>query len=299
MTINSLISQEDIKAINKSRSSSQTTPLELDSLLATAEAQLTEMHIYDAAVDLIRTQEGHILWGSGRVPLVIQSAHQRFVLKPYDVYNPTEEKRILKVVQGKLAPIVLYFGNGFYAEELIDLEKAKTLESIADSGDLRHAVIKGAEIYSELARLGINYNHRHWLDEFHLVGDNVRITDFGTSTFFRKADSSKDFSERVRYAADNGVGRYVDEFRPIPVFAPDRPNYEETKVVMAGLSENAETAVNLLYVLMTGIIGIKDYIERAGWKIGVDPRAWDRAMEIFPLFVKSFANSYKAAQPPK
>ena len=296
MTINSLISPVDIDVLNGLRPSSQARPVELSSLLTTAEAQLKEMGVSKANIDLIRGADGRTRWGAGRIPLVVETCKGRFVIKPYDLYNPEREKLVLEAVQGRLAPAVLYFGDKFYAEELINPKEAKTLEQIADSGNLDYAITKGAEAHANLAALNINYNHGHWLDEFHLIGNVVKITDFGTSAFFMKSGSYKVFDGHVDYVRGSGVADYIDEFKPIPLFGSDCAKYEQTRSIIADLDNNPEAIVNLMRVLSKGIDGVKVYIERRDWKRGITQNAWNEAMSLFPSFVESFANSYKAAR---
>ncbi len=161
--------------------------LSFDELLRGAEGFLVEMGLSDATLDFVY-RAGELVVGSGRVPLRVAAGSDTYVIKSYDKYDPKLEKEIIKTIEGEIGPGLIFLGKHMYAEEYIDPEEYDSLEEIANSrsiGEFDDVIVEGAKVYAELARMLINYDHRHWLDEFHKRDDGkIVVTDFGTSHFF-------------------------------------------------------------------------------------------------------------------
>ncbi|GEM_PF-4096155 len=188
-----------------------------------AKAYLAEKGEHDAIVYLLRSPiDNKILHGSTRIPLKVKTPEDVYIIKPYDMGDSDLEKKVLQTVGGKIAPEVLHLGEEFYSEELVDFSRYMDLyhlclatgafnqdqkkelwdhisgkdfstTDLARQNQLMNTmieaakplIIEGAKIHAALAKLGVIYNHNHWLDEFHVSSeDKSIITDFGTAYFF-------------------------------------------------------------------------------------------------------------------
>src|SRR3989344_387459 len=186
-----------------------------------AKAYLLEKAEHDATIYLLRSPvDDHIIRGSTRIPLKVKTKEETYIIKTYDDYDSELEKQVLVAVSGKIGPRVLHLGQDFYSEEMVDFSRYTNLDAMCfatgafnqekrkelwnytfgsktmnmqtrDSlmNEMVEAtkpiLLKGAKMHAELAKLGVVYNHNHWLDEFHIAeGDKPFITDFGTSHLF-------------------------------------------------------------------------------------------------------------------
>jgi len=140
-------------------------------------------------VGLIRSH-GDPCAGTARVPLQVAEKRGRYVIKPYDDYDPAVERAVLTRVQGTIAPPVLSFGDDFYAEALIDHDNALSLLDSTVSKPFSNILEWSARGFANLARLGINYRKHHWMDEFHLAEDGLIITDFGGASCYSDSDEA-------------------------------------------------------------------------------------------------------------
>jgi hypothetical protein len=291
MTIEIMIPAEDIDRVNAARRSSQTQRYTLSYLESYARRCLKKMGIKDAEVYLLRKRGDNICWGSYRMPLRIVTKDSEFVIKPYESPSTDggREKKVLRQVSGKLAPKVLRFGTDFYAEELIDHDRFQTLEDIADAGYVSRAVKLGAQAHADLARLSISYAHGHWFDEFHVDGEQIRVTDFGEATFFARGERVlRNWSKELSRLDEFGPKGYIREFKPIESFDETRPEYESTTAAITALTNEHVKLLNLLRVLQCAAEGIMTYFESRGHK-----EPWDMAMFHFPDFVRAFSARYK------
>ena len=193
-------SEELVKVIARRQPHSDTSSDDvLDFINKGCFAMIREMG-YDLdtiKVDFLR-KNGIPLWGSGRIPLLVKTGDQEFVLKPYDVHNPEEERRVLGHLQRKqadIAPEVYWIGDKGYAEEFFNT--GKSLTDIAEEESVESAIRTGGEMHARLALLGVNYNHNHWVDEFY-VGDGRKIVDFGTAQLYFLRGSSAKFDTQLK-----------------------------------------------------------------------------------------------------
>lgn len=199
MSIETRFTVDDANLINSERlSAARARNQPLDALLVNTarlirfvEAALREMGVGEAVVDMLRHADGSPYFGSGRIPFVVHSEEQPFIIKRYDsITSAAEERRVLRRVSGVIAPQVLYLGKRFYAEQLVS---AKGLDDLFEESP-EQAVRIGGIGHAELAQLRVNYNHEHWLDEFRWDGEKLRILDFGTAYIF--ADSEEEVRSR-------------------------------------------------------------------------------------------------------
>ncbi len=182
--------EQDLHEEAQSRTNSLDWTSISDRYFISVENLLHSIGIRQAEADFLRDQDGKIVRGSTRTPLLIRTPQERFIIKPYDNYNPARERSILEVVSGKMAPAVKSFGSEVYAEEYIDsketpslFERSRGLEDRCST--MEQVVLDCAAIYANLARLGVNYNHNHCITEFRVSKDGRQVvTDFGTSIFF-------------------------------------------------------------------------------------------------------------------
>lgn len=207
-----------------------------------AKRYLQERGEDSAVVYLMRdADDGHILRGSTRIPLKVRTKDQTYIIKPYDSYDPYLEKQVLQVVSGLMGPQVLHMGQEFYSETLVDFSKYHSLYDLAIStgafaqdkrqnlydymfgarcdqmadrerlmADMVDAVLPytnaGAVMHANLAKLGVVYEHNHWMDEFHISEHGCGIiTDFGTSHFFQSPDSVGELPGLKKMRDDLGV----------------------------------------------------------------------------------------------
>jgi hypothetical protein len=277
-------------------------PPDFSRLAAFAYDALAEMDLHDARAFTVLDADGHVCIGSGRIPLRIETPNSTFVIKRYDLYNPALEQQVLGAVQGELAPAVYHFAKQFYAEEFLPAGKVDNLQSMADRGEqgLQQAMVLGGGMHARLAARRIDYCHKHWLDEFNIHNGQPRITDFGTAHFFLAPGSDAQMDDDLAAMGSTSV-EYFNDRRPIPCFERGRPRYEETRDLLWSLSNDPVERWNLLHLMRLAAIGIKEYLEVLPARVGVGfahydrlpANAWDHTMEVFPLFVASFQNSYK------
>lgn len=165
----------------------------LGELLRDVEEYLTTKKFDGPAhIDFIRKSSGNIAHGSTRVPLVVDIGGEKAVVKRYDNYDSAREQRVLRLVGGVCAPEVFHFGRDFYAEEFIDPKQSQSLDTLLTAGEMKRAVKIGGSMHARLARLGVNYDHNHWLDEFLLYGGRRVILDFGTSRLYSPAEETNE-----------------------------------------------------------------------------------------------------------
>lgn len=292
MPIDFLFSDDEVENVNRERLPYTNTVTLASQLKKDTQRRLKEAGIGDCRVDFLR-KRGYVLWGSGRLPLVVEKDGKKQVLKQYDDYDKEREKCVLQVVSGVIAPVVDHFRSDFYIEELIDPERSFSLMDVANEGSIEVAAEVGAEMHAILARFRIDYAHNHWLDEFHRLDGRNLITDFGTSHFFydTKNDHSLDRDLKIiekegSEALVNGRGGHSI----IPCFDSRQPKYNRTAEQILSLSNDPVILVNLLYVLGGAAAGIKYYLER---RHGFSRDAWGWTMELFPDFVTAFSEKYK------
>ncbi|MEK6809506.1 MAG: hypothetical protein AABY40_02430 [Nanoarchaeota archaeon] len=303
-----------------------------------AKAYLQEKGEDKATVFLLRSPIDHrILHGSTRIPLKVETKEGVYIIKPYDDYDSELEKKVLQAVSGKIGPQVLHLGQDFYSEELINFsrytnlwdkcfatgafsqEKRKELWEYWFRGkgiDLKRKdklmnemveaakpmLLEGARMHAELAKLGVIYDHNHWLDEFHIANDSKpMITDFGTSYLFlnpfkieeelpkvsREYEEAKEkFYQGYTELREDGVNLAVKEQRmkshqQTYQIVQDRsrtPISESTiqrlgsraKEVLSALKFNPGLTTNLLLAEESAQEGIERFFERAAVGSGYD-----------------------------
>lgn len=212
-----------------------------------AKEYLVEKGEKNAQVFFLRDPETkEIERGSTRIPLKVKTKESTYIIKPYDSNDSELEKEVLKTVSGKIGPKVLHLGEKFYSEELIKSSEYTSLHTHAlETGaftpekrleiwdhmfgkkhaeiEARNKLVKnmaeavkpicmqGAEIHAELAKLGVIYDHNHWLDEF-LVAENRNsvVIDFGTSHFFSNPEEIKEKLPGLK-AEERKLAQYYDE----------------------------------------------------------------------------------------
>ncbi|MFH1174543.1 MAG: hypothetical protein V1725_05375 [archaeon] len=188
-----------------------------------AKNYLEEKGEKDATISLMRSKDTHeIIRGSTRIPLLVKTKDNTYVIKMYDEYDPRREKDVLAVVSGKIAPRVLHQGQEFFSEDYFDhsaypsllaellktepfslqfhkdlwqaqfgfpsdREKAERMTGMVTEAFIPFVRI-GARMHADLAKLDVIYDHNHWLDEFRQGKNGGVITDFGTSRFFFQKD---------------------------------------------------------------------------------------------------------------
>ncbi|RJQ15911.1 hypothetical protein C4573_07205 [Candidatus Woesearchaeota archaeon] len=313
MILKSAFQDSEFHEVNSNRREwFDASPFSRSKLYAGVHELLDEMQIPEATIDLLRRPDGSARWGSYRLPLKVVTPEQIFVAKPYEM-NPLKrvkmvaretEKALLRTVSKVIAPEVVYFGERWYAEELIDIP---SLDALTRSGNIAQALSIGAEMHATLALLEISYTHNHWIDEFYANEQRRAIIDFGVSQFFKKEGSHPAFDESV-YELCNSDS--LDDFLTnqeavkIPCFDSSRSRYAETVAQLERLSDNPAELVNVLYALRHAVIGIKRHFEILGLKAvqkmvyqdssRSEGTEWDATMIVFPDFVYAFVQQYKS-----
>ncbi len=150
---------------------------------------LHDMGIVKAEVDFVRNK-GKYVRGSTRIPLLVSTPDEQFVVKKYDDYDHVIERKVLETVSGNIGAKIRAFSKDMYAEEFIDFNTMPTLFEQTnglqhDCPEMEMIVLEAAVIYAQLAKKEINYNHQKCMDEFRSNFAGIRkITDFGTSRLF-------------------------------------------------------------------------------------------------------------------
>ncbi len=172
-------------------------------LMTNLERALEGLPLDDLICDFIRRSDGSIVQGSSRVPVIVELPQkEKLVVKSYGVYNPTEEKKVLEIVNGRIAPQIAKFDDIGYVEEFVGTNFVSLDDLIFSSlhyslktekklnnktyqyENFRTAVEKSAYSFAFLASLGINYNDNHFFDEIRVFKTNLTITDFGNAKLF-------------------------------------------------------------------------------------------------------------------
>jgi len=201
-----------------------------DDYFTRAEKLLIQTRLsFGTEVDYIRRKDGYFVRGGTRIPLLIKQDERRYVLKSYDEYDTERERKILQVVEGKIAPKVLVFGDTEYIEEYVDHEEFPSLESLMHTSNWGEVIAHAGRIHGLLAILGIDYNHNHTLDEFRISNQGeYRVIDFGTSRFFydveffdpeafaeaeeRAKKALKEFNQAYRESRSEGFSKVKDRY---------------------------------------------------------------------------------------
>ena len=249
---------------------------------------LSEMDIVDAKISLIRREDCRFLRGSYRIPLLVETDDNRFIIKDYDGYDYLREIAILEKVSGVIAPKVLHFGTDMYAEKYLDSEQFSSLNKLADARDpnseeLGSIIYIGVWMHAELAKLKINYHHNHWMDEFFITTNPLedqerKIVDFGKSFFFFSEEdmsclisgglpssANGDYIDimvainrcaRIKSNIINGSSKYLGQFLV--------DNEGKDEQIKALLGMQPLQAANVLYVLEFLEDGLKTYFRTTG-----------------------------------
>lgn len=287
MTINTNLIRADIGLVNADRGAIKLPHLHIEQIEEKINLWLGELGITNAEVDFVRNREGYACFGSYRLPLLVKpEGKKKFVMRGYDHMHPEIEKRLLPVVSGNLAPKVYHLGKEFYTEELLDLINSARLEEIL-ALDPDAATRLGAETHARLARLRINYNHNRWLNEFHLLPEGVKVTDFGTSVFFFNPGQSPDFDKSLAKMCQLGVNEFIKGY--FPWLQNSANQYGETVRKLSELSKDQLSHLNLLQVVRGSFQGFEAHFARVNEQV-----AARISRTFFPHFVKEFCRQYKA-----
>jgi hypothetical protein len=261
---------------------------------------IDEMRIQgDVSYDFVRSRDGLIKRGSRRIPILVEAGGKRFVIKEYDfkVKDPEaieeqtkREKEILSRVNGRIAPRVLHFGSLSiaYAEEYVDhnefwdlnsvllkkIEQKKQRSGRAYAREVKEAVTDAAYMMAFLARLRINYDHHHFLDEFHVGDSRKMITDFGSSSLFRDDYGIEDLGE---------LGRELVSGNKMSAAAIKRLYQIENEQERMGVVSTIRKPSAALYRRA-------EYVLRKETKI----KPLTLAKELFEIYIEQFVEAYLA-----
>ncbi|MCF7871864.1 hypothetical protein K9L97_02415 [Candidatus Woesearchaeota archaeon] len=152
-------------------------------LIQNLEQKIQRANIKECRVELLK-ENNNIKKGKTRIPFLITTHKQKFVIKSYDIYSKIREAKIIKQTESTIGPKILYLGEDFLIEEYIHPNSYETLwskvnEQIPET--IINAFTESAIVHAKLAKFNVFYNHNHWLDEFHKNHENYKVTDFGTS----------------------------------------------------------------------------------------------------------------------
>lgn len=252
---------------------------------------LKEAGIKNGKLDFLRTPEEGIIWGSGRIPVVVTEPNGRVsILKEYDEYDPKEERKVLKAVAGILAPHVRFFGKKFYLEELVDPNENTSLLAVARSGKTDEAIRLEAMAQGQLAKRGIKYAHNHSFDEINVGPQGFRITDFGTSHFFLTA-TNRDFQKQLADVRRYGTRDLLQGFSPLN---DNTDVLEYTHRKLKKLSRNLTDFINHFGVLKFSAINLKKwYAEEAK-----ADNPWRDAINKLPLIADTYAHELSRGKYP-
>jgi len=299
MAITSPIRRSEIAGLVDRRRKDSQKEIKVERLLQEAATFVKRAGLTDATIDFLRRPNGAIAEGSARIPLVVTSPdHPSFVVKRYDMYDAQQEIAVLRRVSGNIGPKVFYMSPTMYAEELLDHSKALWY-MIYDSDD-RHATLEqaldiSAGLYAFLSRMGIIYDHNHFLDEFYITDKGLKITDWGTARFFsQELGKNEAFNEVFTQISSVGLEAYLLGREPWRVyFANDlkrNPEYPFVVSNLVGLNLNPVAATNVLLELSK----VYDAVHIAFESFFSDVfSGWEPAKKVFPRFIRMFAQRYK------
>jgi hypothetical protein len=246
---------------------------------------------------LLVDPEGKVIEGDTRVPvLVTPKTGDPFIVKGYggfeSTYRSEEERAVLLRVQGDLAPKVIFFGRGAYAEEYLHPEQYTTLEKMADNAkkkDMSLIAFKGGEGFGLMASKGVYLGHNHWLDEFHLDNSSlaIRITDFGTATRLEhKLDSLVTDTSREYLVEDGDTGFLHYKMSPFGNYPSEG---EKVTSLLRSLSNQDDIFLLNLSIFASAMKGLKYYFEYRGNGIN----SWDLACRIAPDLAEGYVFATK------
>ena len=278
---------------------------EVASFIVKDSPEMIESMGYDSKnvkIDFIRNK-GVPAWGSGRIPLHVKSEMGDFILKPYDTHNPKEERKILeylKQAKAEIAPQTYFVGDKGYAEEFL---KGKPLTQIVCEEGIESAIKYGGEMHAKLAKLGISYNHNHWLDEFYIDAKGQKVLDFGTAQFFLKEGASPEFDARLDKLTHSGVGSVLKHDHNNNDYWVDGSLYgipfrlgihigEPALEKALSIGKTPEERLNLLTAWYTAGLGIAKHFLCTTHQF-CSELAVKSTMEVMPVFLESFAKAYK------
>ncbi len=253
------------------------------SLPLTFGSYLQEAGITEGRLDFLRLPKEGILYGSGRIPIVVTEPSGRIsILKEYDEYSPKEERKVLKAVSGILAPKVRYFGKKFYLEELVDPNENTSLLTVIRNGNTDEAIRLEAMAQGQLAKHKIKYAHNHTFDEINVGPLGFRITDFGTSHFF-ETSASRYFRDRLADVKKYGTHDFLKGFAPLNG-NPDVLEYTQRK--LKKISNSMTDFINHFDVLKYSLMNLKRW--NADEAKTQDP--WRDAINKLPLIVDTYSH---------
>ncbi len=323
--ISTTITEEELLQVNKRRTWYQRPAYRgastLKELTSTIERVFREMRLGENAHFQFLKRGEYVLAGSERLPILVTTQTQQFVVKPYDHNDPALEREVLRQVSGILAPYVYHFGSCSLAEEylapetfksldtvirgsiLAPIQKREQLESYLQQGtQFRKAIQLAAYAFAQMARIGVNYNHNHFLDEINYseTEDRISITDWGTSVFFfreehNESENEKAFSEKCRRLKDEGVEKYLQGYRnPISIyFDKEQPLYDDTIDAIRRLPQDPLRLTNILEMLGTCAKAIERYFYEDETLRHHSYKSTDIGFYVFGVFVQEFVQQYR------
>lgn len=254
---------------------------------------LKEAGIHNGKIDFLRLPDEGILYGSGRIPIVVTEPRGRVsILKEYDVYSKKREQKILRKVSGILAPTVRFFGNAFYLEELVDPEQNTSLLSLARRGKKTEAIRLEAMAHAQLAKLGVAYDHNHTFDEINIGSDGFRITDFGTSRLLVPPSRSAWLKRQVDEVKTYGELDLLQRFSPL------NGNANVLEYALQKLKKISRTPadlVNHFQTLKYSAMNLKRwYAEEEHTN-----NPWRDTINEFPVIVDTYTNEFAHGRYPE
>jgi len=289
----------------------------VEDLMIDLERSLEGLPLDDLLCYFIRRGNGAIVQGSSRVPVIIELPQkERLVVKSYGLYNPVEEKKVLEIVNGRIAPRIAKFDDVSYVEEFVypnylslddmicsslvhPLRTEKELsDKIYNHGNFRTAIEKSAYTFAFLASLEVNYNDNHFFDEIRVYENSLTITDFGNAKLFSKPgltnpDDWKTFDGQLRRLQKEGINGLFSSYRnPFSLdFNNKLKNYNEILDNLNKLPDDIVLKVNLFNCLGTVVKDIDMYFSQDYMKNISLPRNYT-TFTVFGEFIKYFVYFY-------
>lgn len=296
---------KDLESLKKTNEQGERTAAETaERYLRHITALLESVGIKNAVVSFLHSKdhlvqgEEHIVRGATRVPLLITTEAGKFIFKRYDQYDPQAEKEMITLLQDSLAPKTLVMGKTLLIEEYLDPATYIPLPEVFHENEEEtfHLI---AQTFADLAKKKVHFSHQHYFDELRCQKDTgmVKATDLGSCRHFYKKGEGETFDSYVNMLNEKTKEESLEEIlnvfpfmRNLELGEPEK--YHQMREAFFDFSEkvDAETFINIVFVLSTAVSGLKRFYENDREK---HPDPWKDASLDFDKIYQPFFKEYQ------
>lgn len=295
---------QDLESLKKTNEQGERTAAEtVERYLRHITALLESVGIKDAVVSFLHSKEHlvegeeHIVRGATRVPLLITTETGKYIFKRYDQYDPQAEKEMITLLQDSLAPKALVMGKTLLIEEYLDPSVYIPLPEVFHENE-EEALELIAQTFANLAKKKIHFSHQHYFDELRCQKETheIKATDLGSCHRFYKKGEGETFNSFVNMLNEKKGEESLEEIlnifpfiRNLELGEPEKHKQMQEAFLSFSKTVDAETFMNIVFVLSTAVNGLKRFYEK---DLEKHPNPWQEASLNFDKIYQPFFKEY-------